>query len=381
MKILCQIRKIIKNIFLILVNILLVFMFKVLKINNKKVVYLPVEFKFKGNVRSLLKEWIKIDGYKHIYICEKKPHYTDVIFRNVLFCNFGILFIYHYATAKYIIREAGFNSIGLCVRRGVNVIQLWHAAGAFKKFGFDVESNGYFFKLQRARDIRSWGMLLCSSTGIVDIYSKACGDFDKNKIFVSGLPRNDYLYELSRSREVLREKYNVKINQKVILYAPTFRDKSTNYTLFIEFINYLEKQLPNDYLVGIRFHPKIANNIKLNGKFIDLNKCDTEEALVVSDILVTDYSSIIFDFSLLERPMVFYAPDVDDYYDKRGFYYDYTSFIPGPVSGSKCQVLDFIMKSSSLFDKDRILNFKKQFNPYFDGKNSARVLTKILELS
>lgn len=363
------------------INIIIKIINFYVSIDNNKVVYLPVDHYFKGNVKSLLDEWIKKDTYKHVFLCKDKNLSLDIKYKNVKILNFGVFFIYHYATAKYIIRESGFNSIGLTVRNGAVVVQLWHAAGAFKKFGFDVHSNSFFFKWQRGRDIKKWSMLLCSSREIVDIYSKACGEFDKSKIFISGLPRNDHLYDLCSSRELLRDGYNIKYGQKIVLYAPTFRDKSNDFSLFIEFIRYLEKSLPKEYLLAIRLHPKISNNICLDGDFIDLNSCETEEALIISDLLVTDYSSIIFDFSLMEKPMFFYVPDLEDYYGERGFYYDYESFVPGPFSGKKEKLLDFIVKHDCFNDNDRVLSFKKRFNPYFDGKNSARVLNRILELS
>ena len=367
-----------KNIVLLFFNVIITGFILIFKIQRGKVVYIPVDFSFRGNAKFLLNEWITVPGYQHIFLCGRNKIPLDSKDENVIFCPFGLLFIYHYSTAEYIIRESEFNSIGLMPRRESKVIQLWHAAGAFKKFCLDIADRPESLRRSRVNDIKNWDLVLCSSKELVDIYSSAFGNFDKKKIFVGGLPRNDYLYHVSSEKDLIRKRYDIPQDKKVIIYAPTFRDNETDYSLFLDFVIFLQERVGNKYIVAVRFHPKIADKIKIEGDILDLNSCDVEEALVVSDILITDYSSIIFDYALLDKPMLFYAPDLDDYYDSRGFYFDYRNFVPGPIAETKEDVLEQLENINAY--SNIVAEFREKFNPYFDGKNSSRILGKILSM-
>ncbi len=367
-----------KNTLLLFFNVIINGFILFFKMQRGKVVYIPVDFSFHGNTKFLLNEWINHPGYRHIFLCDRNKIPLDYKYENVIFCPFGLLFIYHYSTAEYIIRESEFNSIGLKPRVDSKVIQLWHAAGAFKKFCLDIADRPEFLKRSRMNDIKNWDLVLCSSKELVDIYSSAFGNFDIKKIVVGGLPRNDYLYHVSSEKELIRKRYGVPADSKVIIYAPTFRDNATDFSLFIDFVTFLQERAGNKYIVAVRFHPKIADKIKIEGDVLDLNSCDAEVALVVSDILITDYSSIIFDYALLGKPMLFYAPDLDEYYDSRGFYFDYRNFVPGPIAETKEDILEQLENINAY--SSTVAEFREKFNPYFDGKNSRRILEKILSM-
>ncbi|WP_022670392.1 CDP-glycerol glycerophosphotransferase family protein [Hippea alviniae] len=376
-------RKIKKDIILILINIfILSFLKKILKVNKSKVVYIPVHFQCQGNTYELLKKWSNLFGNKfiHIYLCEESKRSNK---HNIKYVKFGLKFLFHYSTAKYIIRESEFNSVGLWPSKKSVVAQLWHGAGAFKKFGLHTKRSRWL-KFWRKKDIESWDIVFCSSEFIKDIYSVAFGDFDRDRIFVNGLPRNDFLFSLNQKRNDLKSQMNIE-NKKIILFAPTFRDKEFEeyYLDMIEDINFISKKLPKDFQLAIRLHPSVPQRVFDFIDFsdiLDFNAFKTEESLVIADILITDYSSIIFDFALLEKPMLFYAPDLDVYYDKRGFYFDYKSFVPGPISYSKEELLENIKQYDWLKWQNKVKEFKEKFNPYFDGKNSERVINKILEI-
>lgn len=370
-----------KNIFLILIIIFQKIIHIFFHVDDYKVFYLPVNLKKSGNAYFLLNEWLKKNEYNHFYMINDKKKLNSN-FSNVLFLTFGIKSIYHYSTSKYIVRESEFNSIGLLSRKDSIYIQLWHAAGAFKKMAMDIEKRSTFIKISRKKDIASWSLLLCSSPFLVNIYSKAFDGFDFDKIFVSGLPRNDYLYRLVDRKERIRGKYDMPSDKKIILYAPTFRDKaSTNDdSVILNTISFLSENLPVGLSLAVRLHPSMVDRLPFDSGVINLNICDVEEALVVADILITDYSSIIFDYSLLEKPMIFYVPDYDKYYDRRGFYFEYNEFVPGPIYKNYTDLLDGILNFKACEWENKIIDFKEKYNPFFDGKNSQRVLDKILTL-
>jgi len=367
--------KICKNILLLIVNAIQYIIQRSVPVDNEKVVYLPVNGNLKGNAYYLLNELSRVFVGKHIYICDKGFPVND----NALFVNFGLSAIYHYSTAKYVFRESEFNTIGLLSRKDTVYIQLWHAAGAFKKMALDVEKRSSFIKYMRRKDILSWDLILCSSPYIIDIYSKAFANFDREKIFVSGLPRNDYLYDLVGKKKEICSDYKFPTNKQIVLYAPTFRDKATKYDddLISSAIEYLAEKLPEGFALGVRLHPSMMKRFNLKDNVLNLNICCVEEAIVISDFLITDYSSIIFDFSLLLKPMFFYTPDFYRYYDKRGFYFDYSEFVPGKIFSEVDNLLHEIVASGHNDTLMKVDAFRKRYNPFFDGNNSKRIIDRI----
>lgn len=386
-KLLNYLKNVVKNFLLIVINLFICFLSKIFPIDKNKVVYIPAHFHVKGNGFYLMEEWIKVPEFRHFYLCNSFQTCTkDFDKNNVTFCSFGLKFIYHLATAGYLIRESEYNSIGIINNPKTIVVQLWHAAGAFKKFGLDIRNRSIMLKFFRKQDMKRWDVIFCSSDELKDIYARAFGNVDKNKIVVSGLPRNDYLFKLNEKRFSTRKNMNITTNEKVILYAPTFRDKkiASDYKFIYNLIDFFTRTFKEDYILAIRLHPiipkKVKDEIHYNSRILDFDKLDTELALVVSDILITDYSSIIFDFALLEKPILFYAPDLATYYDKRGFYFKYNEFVPGPILYTPEELFDFISNMNYREIASRVKIFKKKFNPYFDGYNSKSALSYILKI-
>lgn len=369
-------KKTVKNAILFFIIIYQKIIHTLLEVDEYKVCYVPVGHKKTGNTFQVLSLWSKNLKYKHYYLTNEYAVECD----NVCFCKLNMKFIYHYSTAKYIIRESEFDSIGLLPRSDSVNIQLWHAAGAFKKMALDLNKRSAFLRIFRKKDMESWSFVLCSSPCLVEIYSNAFL-IDKKNIFVSGLPRNDFLFSLSRTGNYsLREK--ISKGKKVVLYAPTFRDRSTKNddSLVCAVVEFLSESLPEEFVVAVRLHPSVTK-IKIAENILRLNEYHVEECLCLSDYIITDYSSIIFDYALLGRPMLFYVPDLDKYYDKRGFYFEYEEFVPGPIYKNKEELLFGIVNYNMSEWKDKIDAFSSKYNPFFDGKNTERVLNKILSLS
>ncbi len=101
------------------------------------------------------------------------------------------------------------------------------------------------------------------------------------------------------------------------------------------------------------------------------------ELLTVSDILISDYSSVVFEFSLFERPMIFYTFDIDDYIDKRGLYYDFHEITPGPMFDNQDDIIDYIQHINERFDKEEVTAFKNKFMCSCDGHSSERIFALI----
>ncbi len=367
-----------------LANIIVV-LFRLYPTRTRKVIYWSKTFRYEGNVKALYLEWTKQKGYKHIWLVKNQDQMqiiNNLNLSNTTACNVhNIQTFYHLSTAKYWIKETDLNSPGIRPRKETFVVQLWHAAGAFKKFGANLKRNGRLQKI-RKKDSSRWDLLLCSSEEIIDIYSQAFFQFPKNKIITSGLPRNDLLFQYLPHKTQIRQELGFKQNKVFILYAPTFRDTNSDSCLFNHAVNYLVHNLPDNFLLGVRLHPSLLDKISIDSDILNLSyEADVEKVLSVTDILITDYSSIIFDFALLKKPIIFYMPDIDNYIDSRGFYYNLQLFIPGPI----CTTLDALQYQITHYDSDlwgkKIKSFRDKFQPDFDGMNSIRVLNKILELS
>lgn len=104
-----------------------------------------------------------------------------------------------------------------------------------------------------------------------------------------------------------------------------------------------------------------------------------EQLLCVSDICISDYSSLVFEYSLFERPMLFYAYDLEDYFDWRGFYYNYEELAPGPVVYTNEEIIDWIMHLEERFDRNRVRSFRKRFMNACDGHATERILSLVLQ--
>ena len=249
-------------------------------------------------------------------------------------------------------------------------LQTWHAAGAFKKFGKSATGERLLEKKRWLKDAKNWTYLLCSSDNIKDIYSEAF-DIPLNKIVCTGIPRNDiFLYEDERkkNREILNKRINNIDNKKIILYAPTFRD-NREFSLELNFDN-LYKELNKEYKLLLKLHPNIKDNIEIDEKYSDFiydfsNYEETQDLLLASDLLITDYSSIIFDFAITGNPIIFYAYDLEEYADSiRGFYYKYDEFVPGPIVKTSDELVSILKNYEDIkfINSKKVYDFAKKYN-------------------
>lgn len=346
--------------------------FKIFKLNHKKIVFIEGTFsKFEGNSKSIF-EYIKNKGYEFNII---KIHNIDIkdIEINQYFW-FSIKGLYHLSTSKYWFADSGALSF-LPIRKEQQYIQLWHGAGAFKKFGYSIEKSLIKNKYKTVN------LLTVSSDKIIDIYQEAF-QIEKDKIKNTGIPRADIFFreeEKIKVRKKFYSKYPELKNKKIILYAPTFRDNDKGkFNLELD-IKLMKEKLENEgYVILLRLHPSIKkDNIKVDNKF-SYNFGDypqVSDLLIVSDILISDYSSIIFEFSIMKKPILFYSYDVEEYIKDRGFYYNYYEFIPNKINYTTEEIINSILSED--WDLEKIEKFAKYFFNPFDGNSTERVLKEV----
>ena len=335
--------------------------------------------------------------------------------------NFFIIVPYHIASSKIILMDNIFLTFAYTkFKKNVSVVQLWHGTGTIKKFALDSE-KGKLKKLAQKSNFRNTHLVV-GSDEMVSIYKSAFAVEDKN-IFPIGSPRTDLFSDkelINSKKNDFYEKYPELLNKKIVLYAPTFRDeainlynnngkysekneKEKNSFLNLEIVNILKK-LDENYILALRLHPAISKNFSIKDINIDkslqkriydfsnnnINKIDENNdyvndnitlnsLLLVSEVLISDYSSIIFEYSLLNKKMIFYPYDIKEYEEKsRGFYFDYESFVPGSIFYSVEGISEEIMKKIDENDKIIIKKFKEKYMDKADGKSRER-LYRILQ--
>lgn len=277
-----------------------------------------------------------------------------------------------------------FGAFGL--RDGTKLIQLWHACGAFKKWGYSVVDKT-FGEDRKALDTysghRNYHLVPVSGKDVCWAYIEAFGLQDRPDIVKPlGVSRTDVYFMEDRKQQAYAHLMNLGFpiaGRKVIVYAPTFRGDTIRGAKAPDGLDLsVLYALHEEYVVLIKQHPFVREKAEIAEPFKEFcieigDRMPVEELLMMADICITDYSSIVFEYSLLLRPMLFFAYDLEDYYDERGFYYPYEEFVPGPVVRTTEELLCQI-RQLDRFDKDRITAFCRQYMSGCDGHSTERII-------
>ncbi len=267
------------------------------------------------------------------------------------------------------------------------IIQLWHACGAFKTFGFSRLGKQGGPK-QEVVTHRYYDYAIVSSSEVIPYYAEGFGIADE-KVLPLGIPRTDVFFSdtyKKEIRETLFTKYPGLKGKKVILFAPTFRGdgKLSAYYDPDKFDpNQFMEALPEDYVLIIKQHPfvKLKYQIRdsLKPRIFDFSKeNEINDLLFITDLLITDYSSVIFEASLLDIPMIFYAYDLQEYLATRDLYFEYELYVPGPIVQTQQELIS--MTKNPQYDQNRMEEFKKKNYEFTDGRSTERVVQLILKL-
>lgn len=285
---------------------------------------------------------------------------------------------YLLATSGYVFMNDNFMPLGyLNFRKETVIVQLWHAEGAFKKFGLDIEQPEAVRKREIAAN-KKLSFVICSADALVPVYAGAFG-VNENQVLPLGSPRADVLLKADNAKQ-LREEFEKAHpeckGKKIVLYAPTFRDDPESDAHFLESFDtqLFNGELSEEYALLVRLHPQVHGKLRLDGATDVTDYKSVNELTLISDILITDYSSVCMDFVLLDKPCVFFAPDLEEYTAKRPFYFDYESYVPGAVARNTAELIGCI-KAAKVSEKAE--NFK-QFNlSRVDSNSSERIIKRI----
>ena len=287
---------------------------------------------------------------------------------------------YYLATAHYWIRN---QSIGSLVKKkqGQVYIQLWHGNGALKHMGYDINHS---IERPPVSHVVEWDYYIANDQLDFDHIKSSTGYIGKGDII--GMPCMDitlkYATDMEYKKKLLK-KLGVNIGKKkIILYAPTFRDFDLDDGSVID-VPIKKLGILKDYVVFVRLHPLVRN--KINKKIFDndniINVCnypDISDILPIVDVLITDYSSVFYQFSPLNRPIIFYPYDMEKYVELRGgFYLDYNKDLPGPICYTEDEIVEFINNFNSNVYLDKIRDFNNKFNYLADGNACRRFVVKL----
>ena len=274
-------------------------------------------------------------------------------------------------------------------RSGVTIIQVWHACGAFKRFGratLESEWGADEIFLRWVPIHSNYDLTLVSSASIAPIYADAFGQSVETISAAFGIPRTDALAPSPRrdaTERDVRRRLGLTDDRTTILYAPTFRGADLNEASAPELLDILalRRTLGDRYRLILRLHPFVKSAMRIPDEAKDFvvdasREPDVNEVMLAADILVTDYSSIIFEYALLGRPMAFLAPDLAAYERERGFFFDYRSGVPGPVFETTDQLAEWIDAKS--FDLPRVARFAAASFDVLDGRATERLVDQVV---
>lgn len=271
-------------------------------------------------------------------------------------------------------------------------LQTWHGT-PLKRLAHDIQAKDEttFYRSEMTfdqmantydNDVKKYNYMISPNHFSTEVFQSAFRIKPK-KLIETGYPRNDYLTNIT-DQEIaeLREKYEIPEDKKVILYAPTWRDNAYNakgYTFELQADFYRWKVLLGDeYVLVFKPHYLIINRFKRAAYLKDFvynigASADINELYAIADVLVTDYSSVFFDYANLNRPMYFYMFDLDEYAEElRGFYFDIYETLPGPIITDENELLKTIKEDT--YDYDRLKKFNEKFNSLQDGHSTEKVV-------
>ena len=352
--------------------------------NNKITLLTNKNHSFEANLEYIAKE---LDNRNN---SGKNYEYKFIPKDSLSFAN-----IRDFASSKYVFLVDNFFPLAFMNVEGMKWVQLWHGTGLFKKFGYDLlndEDKNIMEMFAPKIDLVS-----VSSENVADIYAR---NFyvDKSKVKPFGVPRNDFYNEehlsedyLSELRESFEKDYPQLKGKKLVLYAPTFREDPKNNAVFNHFdIEKFLDELGDEYALAIRLHPNYKmfcdeeHNIdldELTSKYDIINFTgfkDEQKLLLLADILVADYSSIMVDYTILKKPAILFDYDLEDYlYKERGFYFDYAEMVPGKIVYNIDELIEAIKEED--FRLEKMEEFLKLQFGEFKPNSSKLILDYILE--
>ncbi len=340
------------------------------KVDEEKVTFISLESdRLSGDFRLLSIELQKLGKYKLNYVLVK---FEKSLKGNILYFFSCIRQFFAINTSKLVILDYNNYVVSNFKIKQVKVLQLWHSTGAIKRFGNEVDGREY--------KIKNYDYAIVNCEYFVEPYAKSFS-IAKEQIKVTGIPKTDRLFKVSKVKKDRRKMHTmfpqIK-DKKVVLYAPTFRGKLMRGLQDITIdLQYMKQQLGEEYVILYKMHPLLSDTIISEDEdIICCNNMSIKLLFSVTDYLISDYSAIIIDFTIFDKPILLYTPDLERYRKDVGFYVEYEEDMPGPICFTEKQLIKAIKNET--YDMQKVRAFRDKFFKYQDGKSCKRVL-KLVE--
>ena len=265
------------------------------------------------------------------------------------------------------------------------VLQTWHGT-MLKRLALDRDGVGLRTRVAVQRESRRWNVLLAQNDYAAEIFRRAYAF--RGELWVEGYPRNDALVDGS-ARAAVRARLGLRPEQRAVLYAPTWRDDTT------EMVDYLDvpglpaalAELPGEHVVLVRGHSRTlrhGRDLDAEGLIDVTTYPDMADLLVAADVVITDYSSLMFDITATDTPLLLFTPDLTRYdRELRGFYFDLIAEAPVPVLQSRDEVLAELARLARepgpVAASAALEQWRARFTPFDDARAAERVVTRIIE--
>lgn len=370
---------------------------KLLPVNRKVILFESnVGRNYTGNPKAIYEEMIRrgLDRKYRCYIIledttTKIPGSAKKIKRK------RFRYFYYFAIAGVWVSDSRL-PMYMIKRRECTYIQTWHGT-PLKKLALDLdaiymagEQDLLDYKKNFYDNVQTWDYLISQNNYSSEIFRQAFG-FDK-EILEIGYPRNDILFHNNKDEDIkkIKIKLGLPLDKRIILYAPTWRDNEFygkeryRFSSKLDF-SMLMEELSHDTVLIVKYHYLVMDQIDWTPYEGFIYSYDTSYDIsllyLVSDMLITDYSSVMFDYSILKRPMMFYCYDLDEYRDElRGFYFDFLKEAPGPIIKSTKTLIQAIKNYDYSLYKDKYEAFINKYNHADDGKASGRIVSLISKI-
>ena len=388
-------RAIIKEIVKTILAIYCFILSNFIKTNDKTVLFISFHGKgYSDNPKAIYEEMLKDDkfkDYKFVWAIKNHKKKAIKIDDAKIVEYLSIPYFYYLSKAKYWIFNCKMPSY-ICKKKQQIYLQTWHGT-PLKRLGHDihVDENTTFYRSQikakdmyRSYDIDSarYNYMISPNAFCTKIFPSAF-NINKERLIETGYPRNDVMSNVTDDEKLkIKKELNIPLHKKVILYAPTWRDnqyvaKGYTFKLEVDFHKW-HQYLKDDYIVLFKPHYLIINDYKSTNDLqgflynIDADQ-DISPLYLITDILITDYSSVFYDFAVMNKPMYFYMYDLKDYQEElRGFYIDIYKDLPGQIYENEDDLLKDVIENK--YDYAKLKVFKERFNNHDDGKASKRVI-------
>lgn len=389
--------KMIKKIIKFIIIYIYKFLYHIVPLSKNIIIFeSSVGRNYTGNPKAIYEELVKqkLDKeYKCIWVLENLEENVPGNCKKIK--RLRILYFYYMIRAKFWITDSR-QPIYLQKKKGNIYIQTWHGT-PLKKLGLDMkfvnmgtDRNIDEYKKNFKKDTIKWDYLISQNSYSTNIFKHAFA-FNK-KILEIGYPRNDILFNYNDGFiKDLKKQLGIPESNKVILYAPTWRDNKFDergnykFELKINLDKFFEK-FNQGYTLILKPHYLVRDKIDV-GKYGDLVKvcnidCDIQNLYLISDMLITDYSSVMFDYAILKRPIILYMYDLQEYQEQmREFYFDIIKEAPGEIVQTSDQLINEIKRTFESFDSnnEKYSNFYEKYSSRDTGVASKNIIKIIKE--